>query len=106
MPRPTDTRPWRHWYDLVRWKKRQQHQLRLQPCCVMCLDEGIVTAAQAVDHIVPHKGDYQLFWFGRLQSLCFAHHNSSKKQLEHKGYVNDIGLDGFPIDANHPFNRA
>lgn len=25
--------------------------------------------------------------------------------IENKGYVNDIGVDGWPIDANHPVNK-
>jgi hypothetical protein len=28
------------------------------------------------------------------------------RQIELHGYRTDIGLDGFPTDPNHPFNRA
>jgi len=63
-------------------------------------------AADVVDHIVPHRGDAKLFWDpANLQSMCKPHHDSSKAQLEHKGFVDDIGTDGFPVDENHPFNR-
>jgi len=55
---------------------------------------------------VPHRGDWNAFVTGKLQSLCEACHNSAKKQIELRGYRCDIGLDGFPTDPNHPFNRA
>jgi hypothetical protein len=41
-----------------------------------------------------------------MQSLCEPCHNSAKRQIELRGYCHDIGLDGFPIDPKHPFNRA
>jgi hypothetical protein len=31
---------------------------------------------------------------------------SAKRRIELRGYRTDIGLDGFPTDPNHPFNRA
>jgi len=83
----------------------QRHQLRLYPLCQMCLDHGTIQAAEVVDHVVPHKGNYSLFWFGKLQSLCSHHHNIDKKQIEDRGYIKQIGIDGYPIDSNHPVNR-
>lgn len=70
----------------------------------MCLEEGTLRAATAVDHIVPHQGDINKFWLGKLQSLCYTHHSKSKQQIETQGYANDIGVDGFPSDPDHPFN--
>ena len=39
-----------------------------------CHEEGIVTPAVQVDHVVPHKGNPQLFddWRGNWQALCRA----------------------------------
>lgn len=39
-----------------------------------CFDEGRVTAAYQVDHVVPHRGDPVKFWDerGNWQSLCAA----------------------------------
>ena len=34
------------------------------------------------DHVEPHKGDQQKFFFGELQSLCKLHHESAKKREE------------------------
>lgn len=98
--------PWSKWYHLKRWERMSRLQLRRHPLCRMCLDEGKVEPATIADHVVPHKGDPYLFWFGELQSLCSECHSSSKAQLEHKGFVDDIGVDGFPIDDLHPFNKA
>ncbi len=61
--------------------------------------------ADVADHVIPHKGDEQLFWFGELQSLCKPHHDGTKQQQELRGFSSDIGNDGFPIDDQHPFNQ-
>src|SRR6266581_4038708 len=87
-----------HLYAKQRWRNMSAQQLRREPMCCMCREHGVVQEANVADHVIPHHGDEQLFWFGRLQSLCHAHHNSSKRQLENKGYVNDIGVDGWPVD--------
>lgn len=92
-------------YDHRRWRKRAKAQLQAEPLCRMCAVEGRVMAAQVADHIKPHRGDYQLFWFGELQSLCEACHNRTKRQLELIGFTKDVGLDGLPLDPVHPFNK-
>ena len=71
----------------------------------MCEAKGLIAPVEAVDHVIPHKGDYQLFWFGELQSLCTQCHNKSKQELETKGFITDIGHDGWPVDQRHPANR-
>src|SRR5262245_52875668 len=81
-------------------------QLMQHPLCKYCLQRGIVTAANVVDHVVPHKGDWTDFITGELQSLCEPCHNSAKRQVELRGYGCDVGIDGYPIDPNHPFNLA
>jgi 5-methylcytosine-specific restriction enzyme A len=103
MPSATPDRPWLPWYDKARWKNRRNLQLQMHPLCAMCLEHSVVMAAEVADHIEPHHGNAQLFWYGPLQSLCTHHHNASKQQLETKGFVDDIGTDGFPVDPNHPF---
>jgi 5-methylcytosine-specific restriction enzyme A len=103
--RPTPERPWLGWYGHKRWVNRSKYQLKQHPLCCMCLAKGIVNAARVSDHIVRHSGDPMLFWYGKLQSLCVECHSSAKAQIDHKGFVNDIGDDGFPTDENHPFNN-
>jgi 5-methylcytosine-specific restriction endonuclease McrA len=94
------------WYNKKAWRGRAKAQLRAQPLCKMCNATGVVRQASVADHVVPHRGDSKLFWFGELQSLCWSHHSKSKQQMETIGYSKEIGSDGFPLDPNHPFNKA
>jgi 5-methylcytosine-specific restriction protein A len=105
MTSATPERPWLGWYVLKRWLIRREQQLFKHPTCEMCEAKGLVVAAQVADHIQAHRGDYKLFWFGKLQSLCMDCHNRDKQQLETKGYTTDIGADGWPVDPRHPSNR-
>jgi 5-methylcytosine-specific restriction protein A len=89
-----------------RWRKRAQAQIRKDPLCVMCAMEGRVTAATVADHIIPHRGDHELFWNGELQSLCEQHHNSRKQRTEKRGYDTACDVHGRPLDPNHPSNKA
>ncbi len=93
------------WYGLGRWKKRAHAQLAAQPLCAFCLRTNKITPATIVDHVVPHRGNEYAFWNGEVQSLCAYHHNSHKKQDEFLGYSKDIGLDGWPVDKQHPVYR-
>lgn len=100
----TALRPWLDWYDSARWRKISRQQKAEHPLCEMCLAKGAVIAAEVADHVVPHRGDYQLFWFGDLQSLCWSCHSREKQQMEVRGYTNNIGLDGWPTDPKNPAN--
>jgi len=72
----------------------------------MCRQQGRLKEANVVDHIQPHKDDTVLFWDqNNWQSLCFAHHNSSKQTEEKRGYASVIGNDGWPTDPRHPVNK-
>jgi hypothetical protein len=72
----------------------------------MCLTKGVVTAATVAHHVVPHKGNIELFETGVLQSLCKEHHDIDAQVIEGKGYSNEIGEDGWPIHKNHPINKG
>lgn len=62
-------------YD-ARWQRASKMYLREHPLCVQCQEEGRVTAATVVDHIIPHKGNYELFWDeSNWQSSCKTHHD-------------------------------
>ena len=70
-----------------------------QPLCAMCLSQDVVTAADTVDHIKPHKGDADLFWLrDNLQSLCKWHHDSHKALIENGKSIPIFGSDGWPIN--------
>lgn len=94
-----------HLYNTRRWRAHRAQQLRTHPLCVLCAKEGIVSVATVADHVAPHKGDLELFWRGKLQSLCALCHNKTKQNIEGHGYHSAIGVDGFPVDEMHPVNR-
>jgi 5-methylcytosine-specific restriction endonuclease McrA len=93
------------WYGTKRWQIRRKQQLQQQPLCALCLQEHRVPAATVADHITPHKGDYNLFWHGPLQSLCENCHSRFKQRVEIHGYSNAVDVHGRPIDPNHPSNK-
>lgn len=65
-------------YD-ANWEKRRALYLQKHPLCVECLKDPkmMPVPATVVDHIVPHKGDEQLFDDdANLQGLCERHHNA------------------------------
>lgn len=93
-------------YNTRQWKRLREAQLERCPLCNFCAREGRVVAAQVVDHIQPHRGIERTFFDPtNLQSLCKSCHDSTKQQIETKGYANNIGSDGWPLDSNHPVNR-
>jgi len=59
-----------------RWGRRRARYLREHPLCVICLEEERTTAATIVDHVIPPRGDPELFWDeNNWQSLCKFHHD-------------------------------
>jgi 5-methylcytosine-specific restriction enzyme A len=96
-------RGWRRWYGLQRWKTVAHHQLGEHPFCAICATQGLAVLASVVDHIEPHRGDWNSFRFGKVQSLCKSCHDATKRLIERRGYSDEIGPDGFPIDHRHPW---
>lgn len=71
----------------TQWDKARNGFLAKHPLCVECLKHGRTTAftvdrngrawPNEVDHIVPHKGDQELFWEPEnWQTLCKRCHSS------------------------------
>ena len=88
-------------YD-ARWQRFRASFLASHPLCVMCLKQGLTTAATVVDHIIPHRGDRELFWReGNHQALCKTHHDSAKKAEEARGKVIGCAVTGMPNDSRH-----
>lgn len=74
------------------WAKSRAGHLRNNPLCVKCQHDGRLTAASVVDHIVPHRGDKQLFWDrSNWQSLCKPCHDA-KTAREDGGFGNRRGV--------------
>lgn len=71
-----------------KWRKARERHLADHPLCVYCQRLGLVTAANVVDHVVPHRGDMALFWDqANWQSLCTPCHSSVKQREEQAGLV-------------------
>ncbi|SIO49776.1 HNH endonuclease [Bradyrhizobium erythrophlei] len=96
---------WQHFYGTAFWQRRRMLQLRMHPLCKFCAADGIVTPATHVDHVKPHKGNWNLFVLGELQSLCASCHNSRKQHEERIGFDIAVDADGWPTDPHHPANR-
>lgn len=78
-----------NWYADRRWRKRRADHLAKEPLCRYCAEEGKVTPADVVDHIIPHRGDRKAFYYGAVQSLCHTCH-SSRKQREEIGQLSRV----------------
>jgi hypothetical protein len=100
---PTD-RPWRQWYQLNIWRRRRRLHLQQEPLCAFCIDRGVATPAVIADHVVPHRGNWNAFRLGTLQSLCNDCHVRMKHHFDLHGYTSEIGADGWPLDPRHPAN--
>lgn len=112
-----------HLYNKSAWRRRlRPAHLAREPLCRACLRRGIVNDGSltasgakqtnpkrrflAVDHRKPHRGDEALFFDPEnLQTLCPDDHDQNKQRLEARGYCEERGADGWPIDPMHPANR-
>ena len=89
-PKAQDTRTnesvnYRKLYN-SQWVKQRKYYLNTYPLCVMCEAQGKLNAATVVDHIIPHKGNEQLFWdIHNWQPLCKPHHDRDKQRIERRG---------------------
>lgn len=73
-----------------RWQKARKPFLRDNPTCVECRKKGKLTEANTVDHIIPHKGNQDLFWDrDNWQAMCTRCHNV-KTATEDGGFGNKI----------------
>lgn len=63
-------------YHSRRWARLRIQKLSQHPWCAMCLQLGKRTVAGEVDHIIPHKGNRDLFYDeNNFQSLCTSCHS-------------------------------
>ncbi|MGR6497997.1 HNH endonuclease [Pseudomonas fulva] len=69
-----------------KWQKARERYLEENPLCAYCAKIGRTTAASVVDHVVPHRGDRDLFWSqDNWQPLCKPCHDSVKQAEEAAG---------------------
>lgn len=74
----------------------RKRRLALEPLCRMCADEGKVTEAVTIDHIIA-LANGGTDTDDNCQALCAAHHD--EKTARDLGYRHkpQIGVDGWPI---------
>jgi hypothetical protein len=69
-----------------KWRRFREAWLAKHPLCVTCMVGGLVVLATVVDHVIPHRGDVEMFWKdGNHQALCKACHDR-KTVLEDGGF--------------------
>ena len=74
-----------------RWSKYRLAFLRDNPLCISCNEIGLIEPATDVDHIIPHKGDMDLFWDpDNHQGLCKSCH-SRKTATEDSSFASREG---------------
>ena len=65
------------------WRRESKLFLRKNPKCVDCEADGRTEAATIVDHVIPHRGDRELFRDrSNWQGLCKPHHDTKTARGE------------------------
>lgn len=81
---------WHYLYLGSRWKRMRSEHLLNEPFCRECAKKGIRTKGNEVDHLVPHRGNLELFFDKKnLQTLCKSCH-SRKTMAELKEKLKNI----------------
>jgi 5-methylcytosine-specific restriction protein A len=62
-------------YDNRRWRRVRLQHLKDEPLCRHCKAEGLIVAADVVDHIKPLRAGGEKYDDSNLQSLCNKHHS-------------------------------
>jgi 5-methylcytosine-specific restriction endonuclease McrA len=97
---------WRGWYKREPWLSIRKAQLAAHPACEQCLRQGRLVDATVVDHVTPHRGDWNRFVSGPFESLCKDHHDAktARETLGKAAPSGDVDpATGLPTDPNHPW---
>jgi 5-methylcytosine-specific restriction protein A len=84
-------KPWRKWYNTKRWLDMRQARLKLSKW--RCEQTGALLIGRVhepnspvLDHIIPHRGDPDLFWdVDNVQIVAKAWHDKEKQKQELAG---------------------
>lgn len=89
-----------------RWRAARADYLALHPLCRYCEQLGRLTPASVVDHIIPHRGNAELFWdVANWQPLCKRCHDSIKAK-EERGGATGCDAAGLPLAATHHWSTG
>ncbi len=104
---------WRAWYASARWRDLRTKALKrdmftCQRCgCLLVTTNRHHPHAAVVNHKTPHRGNAKLFFdLKNLEAVCKTDHDALIQREEARGYAIGSGLDGMPVDPNHPWNRG
>ena len=76
-----------------RWTEASKYVLAEEPLCRHCMEQGRITQATEVDHIVELRDGGAFLDRDNLQPLCSECHDA--KTYKRRGFT----LDGTPIDG-------
>jgi 5-methylcytosine-specific restriction endonuclease McrA len=97
-----DSRLERHrFYGSRAWLKLRALQLRRHPLCQRCKEEGRLTVATCVDHVVALAAGGEALDFENLASSCHRCHSLKTRNEEQLGkprVVKGCDVDGRPLD--------
>lgn len=66
-----------------KWQQARAGYLAKHPLCVFCERDGKYTAANVVDHSIPHRGDMVIFWQSQhWQALCKPCHDGEAQRRD------------------------
>ena len=110
MQRSKDAEQYRVLYNTKHWQSVRQTVLTRDrfTCqhngCGVALEPGRDRPNSAVvHHIVPHKGNLELFFEpDNLQSVCWTCHSGPIQREEIRGFSTEISESGWPTDPRHP----
>ena len=81
-------------YNSARWKAVREKQLKIQPLCEACLNNGIDKPAVQVDHIKAISFGGDPLNMENLQSLCYRCHGI-KSRKEQQAIKNGLVIEFF-----------
>lgn len=103
--RSPEAKRYRQLYKKAAWLRGRLIFLAQHPLCQRCAKQGKTNVARVVNHIRPHKGDWDLFIDpANWEAICKEHHDSDAQSEDLLGYSTETGLNGFPTDPKHPAN--
>jgi 5-methylcytosine-specific restriction enzyme A len=92
--------------DYWRWKQTRVAYLHAHPYCAICAKFGVKKLATDVHHILPRRERPDLaFDWNNFQGLCVRCHSGHMQADENRGYSDETGADGWPVDPRHPSNK-
>lgn len=74
-----------------RWSKYRTYFLNKHPLCMCpdCKEKAVPLPANVVDHITPHRGDYNLFWDETNHQAMNKKCHDKKTAKEDGGFGNE-----------------